>query len=240
VSTRSITRSIPLVGLLSFLAASSALAQTGNATIITTARAAGAPAVSSSAISATGEVRPSPDSEYTKTVSRALGQSTWYFLANNTVVVALQEEILMTLRATPGVDGSSWQVSNSIPIGSALYTVTGLVRRGIRNGNGAVNPNRGIAELFLTTVSASGRRATAEISLPLEFAITTNSAVGVINTDTGTFTTAAQGGGTVIGTSTNGGTNGGTSTTTTTTPVTGGGARPLPGWGVRLWPVPWG
>lgn len=195
--------------------------------------------MSSTAISATGEVRPSPDSEYTRTVSRALGQSTWYFLANNTVVVALQEEILMTLRATPGVDGSSWQVSNSIPIGNALYTITGLVRRGIRNGNGAVNGNRGIAELFLTTVSASGRRATAEITVPLVFATTGNGSVGVINTDTGTFTTAAQGGG-VIGTGTPGGTNGGTSTTTTTTPVRGGGARPLPGWGVRLWPVPWG
>lgn len=237
MSTRLFARSLPLMGVLSLLAASSAFAQIDRSTIVTTAKAAGDPVVETTATNAAGETRPTPDTVYIRTIRSALGDSDWYFLTNNTVVVALGPEILMTLRATPRFDGSSWNLSHSTQIGNATYTITGMVRRGVRNGNN-FNPNAGFAELFMVTASPNGRRATTELVLPLVFATVVNGSVGVVNTDTGTFTTAAQGGVRSSGGSTN--VNGGTSTTSTTTPAGGSGARREPGWGVRLWPVPWG
>jgi hypothetical protein len=171
-------------------------------------------------------------------VRDALGTSTWYFLGNNTLVVAKDVEILMTLRLVPGIDGSSWIASNTVPIGSATFSVTAQVHRGVRANTGAIDTNRGVAELFLTTVSAIGKQATSHIVVPLIFVNTGTGEVGVVNPTSGTFNTAAQGGGGTSGVL--GGSNTTSTTTNTTTPVTGNGARNLPGWGIRLWPVPWG
>jgi len=241
VSTRVLRRRLSLAGVLLLLAASSALAQNNvTATILVSAQAAAAPSISLVTTNALGQVEPSPDREYVRAVRAALAKTKWVFLANNTLLVVRDGEVIMTLRAIPGADGTSWNVSNQTMIGNALYTVTGVVRRGIRNGTGALDRNQGTAELTLTTVSVIGRRATAHVIVPLTFGTPpTGTGTVVENGDTTTFTTAAQG-----GRINNGGTNGGV--VSTGTGNAGGPISPPssirqpPGWGVRLWPVPWG
>jgi hypothetical protein len=220
--------------VLGLLATSSALAQFENATVIASARATGKPSVSFSAVDARGQVVPNRDPEYANTIRGVLPNTDWLFLANNTLLVVKETELLLALRLTPGIDGSSWQVSHSQPIGSATYSISGLVRRGMRNGaNGAFNPNQGVADLLLTTVSVIGHRSSARLLIPLTFDTASGSSGGVIDTTTFT-TTGAQGGGSSTTVTTG---DGGTSGSGTTD--ADGVHRPR-GWGVRLWPVPWG
>lgn len=239
MSTRVITRSSSLVGVLGFLAASAALAQIGSATIIAAARAASAPSISLVTTNSLGQVEPSPDQAYANNVRKTLADSEWMFLASNVLLVVRDSEVLMTMRAIPGFDGSSWQVSNTTKIGTATHTVSGLVRRGIRLANGTFDRNLGVADLTMTTVSIIGRRASAHVLVPLTFG-TPPTGVGTVveNGNTTTFTTGAQGG--VVSS----GSPGGVVSTGTNNP--GGPVNPdnsvrqPPGWGVRLWPVPWG
>jgi hypothetical protein len=222
VSTRVIARSLSVTGVLGLLAASSALAQIGNTTIIASARATGTPSVSSSITTPSGQVRTNPDPQYTNTVRGMLANTDWVFLGNNTVLVVRETEVIMTLRMVPGFDGMSWQVSNAAAIGSAMYTVSGQVRRA--NGTGA-------ADLMLTTVSAIGTRATSHVLVPLTFDTVPRNTTGLGGTGATAASTGAQGG--VPG---DFGTNS-VSGNGTTPP---NGVHQPPGWGVRLWPVPWG
>jgi hypothetical protein len=129
--------------VLVLLAASSALAQEFTATILVSAEAATAPNITLVTTNAAGVVEPSPDREYVRNVRLTLAKTKWVFLANNTVVVVRDGEVLMTLRSQPGPDGTSWIVSNQTQILTAVHTVNGIIRRGIRNGTGALDRNRG-------------------------------------------------------------------------------------------------
>jgi hypothetical protein len=227
VSTRAITRiSLFALGLL---AAPSAFAQNGNATLLAIAQVKGTPTVSITASNARGEVRPNPDPEYVRTVRRMLLNTNWLFLGNNTLLIVRDTEMLLTLRVMPGFDGSSWQVTSSRPIGTAMHSISGQIRRGVRNG-GSFDPNRGTADLLLTTESSIGDRTTARLVIPLLFDTVTGGPGEVI--DPGDFVaTGAQGG--VVNTGVP------TETGATEDFVPDDRARRPFGWGVRLWPAPW-